>query len=40
MAYVPTELRAVGTEIDLDVRGRLAKARIVSLPFYKRGVDS
>ena len=37
MAYVPTELHAVGTEIDIDVRGRVAKARIVPLPFYKRG---
>ena len=36
MAYVPTELHAVGTEIDIDVRGRVAKARIVPLPFYKR----
>ena len=37
MAYVPTELHAVGTQIDIDVRGRVAKARIVPLPFYKRG---
>ena len=36
MAYVPTELHAVGTEIDIDVRGRISKARIVTLPFYSR----
>jgi aminomethyltransferase len=36
MAYVPTELHAVGTEIDIDVRGRVSKARIVRLPFYSR----
>jgi aminomethyltransferase len=36
MAYVPTELTAAGTEIDIDVRGRVSKARIVRLPFYSR----
>ena len=36
MAYVPTELHAVGTEIDIDVRGRVSKARVVTLPFYSR----
>jgi glycine cleavage system aminomethyltransferase T len=36
MAYVPTELHAIGTEIDIDVRGRISKARIVRLPFYSR----
>jgi len=36
MAYVPMELRAAGTEIDIDVRGRVSKARIVPLPFYSR----
>ena len=40
MAYVPTELHAVGTEIDIDVRGRrLPRARVVPLPFYKRNVS-
>ena len=37
MAYVPAELALVGTEIDIDVRGRTAKGRVVPLPFYKRG---
>ena len=36
MAYVPAELRGVGTEIEIDVRGRVSKARIVALPFYSR----
>src|SRR5688572_24820395 len=36
MAYVPAELAAAGTEIDVDIRGRAAKARVVALPFYKR----
>jgi aminomethyltransferase len=37
MAYVPAELSATGTEIDIDIRGRTSKARVVPLPFYRRG---
>ena len=36
MAYLPVEHTAPGTEFDVDVRGRLARATVVSLPFYKR----
>jgi aminomethyltransferase len=36
MAYVPTELSDVGTEVDVDVRGRVSKARVVPMPFFKR----
>jgi aminomethyltransferase len=36
MAYVPGELAATGSEIDIDIRGRASKARVVPLPFYKR----
>jgi aminomethyltransferase len=36
MAYVPVALAAPGTELDIDVRGRAATARVVPLPFYKR----
>jgi aminomethyltransferase len=36
MAYVPAALAAPGTEFDVDVRGRLARATVVPLPFYKR----
>ncbi|HEX5704558.1 MAG TPA: glycine cleavage system aminomethyltransferase GcvT [Pyrinomonadaceae bacterium] len=36
MGYVPRELSAVGTAIEIDVRGRMVGAQIVPLPFYKR----
>jgi aminomethyltransferase len=36
MAYVPIELAGAGTEIDIDIRGRVVKARVVPMPFYKR----
>jgi aminomethyltransferase len=35
MAYVPP-LTPVDAEIEIDIRGRRAKARVVPLPFYKR----
>src|ERR1051325_3355334 len=37
LAYVPVEASTPGHEIDIDVRGRRARARIVPLPFYRRG---
>jgi aminomethyltransferase len=37
MAYLPAESVAPGREFDIDIRGRVAKARVVPLPFYKRG---
>jgi aminomethyltransferase len=36
MAYVPADMAAPATEIEIDVRGRLTKARVVPMPFYKR----
>jgi aminomethyltransferase len=36
MAYLPPALAAPGTEIEVDIRGRRAKAVTVPLPFYKR----
>jgi aminomethyltransferase len=33
MAYVPETSSAVGTEIEIDIRGKLAKARVVKTPF-------
>jgi len=36
MAYLPIERTEPGTEFDVDVRGRRARARVVPLPFYKR----
>ena len=36
MAYVPATSIEPGTSIDIEIRGALAPARIVPLPFYKR----
>jgi len=36
MAYVPVEYGAFGTELSVDVRGRLLPAVVVRRPFYKR----
>ena len=36
MAYVPVEFASVGQAIEIDVRGKLVSAQIVSVPFYKR----
>lgn len=36
MAYVPPESSAIGTEIEISIRGQAAPAKIIPLPFYKR----
>jgi aminomethyltransferase len=36
LCYVPTAHAAVGTDIEIDVRGRPVSARVVPTPFYKR----
>ncbi|WP_396626657.1 glycine cleavage system aminomethyltransferase GcvT [Luteitalea sp.] len=36
MAYVPSAVAEPGREVHVEVRGRLAAARIVPMPFYKR----
>lgn len=36
MAYVPTASTVNGTELEISIRGQLAPARTVALPFYKR----
>ncbi len=36
MAYVTPELSAPGTDLAVDVRGRLEPVRVVPLPFYRR----
>jgi aminomethyltransferase len=36
MAYVTLEHAAQGAEVDIDIRGRRTRARVVTLPFYKR----
>jgi aminomethyltransferase len=35
MAYVPTELAAEGTEIDIIIREKPVKAKVVKAPFVK-----
>lgn len=36
MGYLPPALAAVGTRVDVDVRGRPLPAEVVQRPFYKR----
>ena len=36
MAYVPANLSAVGTDLDIDIRGKFEPCKVVPLPFYKR----
>ena len=36
MAYVPAESSAVDTELAVEIRGQMVKAKVVQLPFYKR----
>ena len=36
MAYVPVEYTALDTEVNVEIRGQMVKARVVAMPFYKR----
>jgi aminomethyltransferase len=36
MAYLPPHLAALGTDLEIDIRGQKAPARTIPLPFYKR----
>ena len=36
MAYVPPALAQVGREIEVEIRGKRAGAKIIALPFYRR----
>lgn len=36
MAYVPADSAAVGTELEVDIRGQRVAAKVVKLPFYRR----
>jgi aminomethyltransferase len=36
LCYLPAPRSAVGTEFQVDVRGRRVPARVVPTPFYKR----
>jgi aminomethyltransferase len=36
MAYVPAERAAEGTELEIDVRGRIRPAVVAARPLYKK----
>ncbi|MBS1798309.1 MAG: glycine cleavage system aminomethyltransferase GcvT [Acidobacteria bacterium] len=36
LAYVPVEFAALDTEVAVEIRGQMVKARVVPTPFYKR----
>jgi aminomethyltransferase len=36
MAYLPAEFSKLGTDLNIDVRGRLFPAKVVKKPFYKK----
>jgi aminomethyltransferase len=40
MAYVPGEYTALDTEVAVEIRGQMVKAKVVPLPFYKRAKKS
>ncbi|MED5020569.1 glycine cleavage system aminomethyltransferase GcvT [Paenibacillus chibensis] len=43
LALVDSSFAAIGTEVEVDIRGKRLKAEVVSVPFYKRarkGADS
>jgi glycine cleavage system T protein (aminomethyltransferase) len=37
LAYLPVEHTAIGTEFEVGIRDKRAKAKVVPTPFYKRG---
>ena len=37
MGFVERKYAVTGTQIIIDVRGRLVEAEVVQMPFYKRG---
>jgi aminomethyltransferase len=40
MGFVPASLAAPGTELNIDVRGRMRRARVVEKPIYRREEQS
>jgi aminomethyltransferase len=36
LAYVPVDRITPGTEVAVEIRGNLVKAKVVPLPFYRR----
>ena len=39
LTYLPVEFTEPGTEISIDIRGKLIPAKVIPLPFYKRVKD-
>jgi len=37
LGYVPSELAAVGTDIEIAIRNKLVAAQVVERKFYQRG---
>jgi len=37
---VPVEFTALDTEVAVEIRGQMVKAKVVALPFYKRAKKS
>ena len=37
MAYVPAERAAPGTELEIDVRGKMRRAVVKQKPLYRKG---
>ncbi|HWW97008.1 MAG TPA: glycine cleavage system aminomethyltransferase GcvT [Edaphobacter sp.] len=40
LAYVPVEFGALDTEVAVEIRGQMVKAKVVPTPFYKRAKKS
>ena len=40
LAYVPIDFTALDTEVAVEIRGQMVRARVVALPFYKRAKKS
>ncbi|WP_353068110.1 glycine cleavage system aminomethyltransferase GcvT [Tunturibacter empetritectus] len=40
MAYVPVDYAVIDTEVAVEIRGQMVKAKFVPLPFYKRAKKS
>jgi aminomethyltransferase len=38
LVYLPVELTPVGTEVEVGIRDRNVRAKVVPTPFYKRPV--
>jgi aminomethyltransferase len=40
LALVPSAASAIGADLEVEIRGRAARARIVPTPFYRRGKEA